>query len=105
MSQDIFIKLSKILKVLSKIVAFLLIPYGFIVGILGVAAEGPLNSIGWKFIGLILLSQGVLYFIPNQKISEKLMYIYLFLSATFFPSIALVIISLFDFLTKYRHWM
>ena len=89
-------KLSKILKILAKIVGVLFISYGFIIGILGVCAEGPVNSIIWRFIGLIVLLEGILYFIANQKLCEKPMYIYMFIMATISPTIALIVMSLIN---------
>lgn len=94
MPQDVVLRLSKILKLMSRIAAVLLIPYGFMLGILGVAAEGRLNSQGWRFVGLVLLLQGILYLVPNERISVKRKYVILYLAATLLPPATLLVVSL-----------
>jgi uncharacterized membrane protein HdeD (DUF308 family) len=89
-------KISKVLKILAKIVSIILISYGCIVGIFGLGPDGPTVLIGWRLIGLFVLLQGILYILSNSKFRDDPRLLTFYFSATFLPAIVIVIVAFFS---------
>jgi hypothetical protein len=63
------ITLSKILKVIAKILGGLLVAYGFVIGVLGTGPDGPHESFLIRIVGAYITLLGLVYIYPNSKIS------------------------------------
>lgn len=90
------------LKIIAKAVGIILIAYGCVVGVLGLGPDRPTAFIGWRFIGLFALLQGILYFLSNSKFRDNPRLLTFYLSATLLPVIVIVAVSFFSINTD---WM
>ena len=86
--------ISKVLKLLAKILGAFLISYGFFVGLIGIGPDGEV-SFQFRIIGLAILALGFLYYIPNETIEKSNLMRCFYLSLTILPGVILVISSMY----------
>ena len=100
MDKSAYEKISKALKISAKIVGVILIAYGVIVGVFGIGPDGPTATFGWRFIGLFVLLQGILYLLSNSKFKDNLRLLIFYLAATLLPVFIIIALTLFSIITK-----
>ena len=82
--------LTRLFKVLAKIVGVLCLIYGFIVGFGGTGPDGPHHSTSLTAIGIYIFFLGAIYLWPSHNFTDKLIKTIIYVAITLTPIVGII---------------